>query len=63
MRKIFLFSTLACALAVIVLASGSCTKKVSAPPAPVQEELTVVIGSVSARGDTTIYLQTVVKPH
>lgn len=46
----------------ILLASSSCTKKVT-PPAPVQEELTVVIGSVSASGDTTIYLQTVVKPH
>jgi hypothetical protein len=62
MRKIFLFATLASATTMILLASSSCTKKVN-PPAPVQEDLTVVIGSVSATGDTTIYLQTVVKPH
>jgi hypothetical protein len=62
MRKLFLFTALASAMATILLASGSCTKKVT-PPAPVEEELTVVIGSVSAKGDTTIYLQTVVKPH
>lgn len=63
MRKIFLFATLSTAVLTILLASGSCTKKVSAPPAPVQEDLTVVIGSVNALGDTTIYLQTVVRPH
>jgi hypothetical protein len=62
MRKIFPFFTFAAALAIILLASGSCTKKVT-PPAPAEEDLTVVIGSVSAKGDTTIYLQTVVKPH
>ena len=62
MRKIFLFATLAFAMITILLAAGSCTKKVTTPT-PVQEELTVVIGSVSAKGDTTIYLQTVVKPH
>jgi hypothetical protein len=63
MRKIFLFATLVSAMVTIGLASGSCTKKVAAPPAPVQEDLTVVIGSVNARGDTTLYLQTVVRPH
>jgi hypothetical protein len=30
---------------------------------PTAEDLTVVVGSVSATGDTTIYLQTVVRPH
>jgi len=63
MRKTILFSTIAFTLITIVLVSASCTKKVTAPPAPPQEDLTVVIGSVSASGDTTIYLQTVVRPH
>jgi len=63
MRKTILFSTIAFALITIILVSASCTKKVTAPPAPAQEDLTVVIGSVSASGDTTIYLQTVVRPH
>jgi hypothetical protein len=63
MKKMIPFITLSVALITIVLASGSCTKKVVAPPAETQEDLTVVIGSISAKGDTTIYLQTVVKPH
>lgn len=58
-----MFLTLCFALITIVLASGSCTKKVIAPPMPTAEDLTVVVGSVSATGDTTIYLQTVVRPH
>jgi hypothetical protein len=62
MRKTILFSILAFSLIIIVLVT-SCTKKVTAPPAPPAEDLTVVIGSISASGDTTIYLQTVVKPH
>ncbi|HVU99099.1 MAG TPA: hypothetical protein VHE34_27945 [Puia sp.] len=63
MKKTILFSSVLCALITMVLASTSCTKKVTAPPAPAEEDLTVVIGSVNAKGDTTIYLQTVVKPH
>jgi hypothetical protein len=53
---------LAFALITILLASGSCTKKVEETPAAA-ENLTVIIGSISERGDTTIYLQTVVRPH
>ena len=63
MRKSFLFSILCLTLIIILLSTGACTKKVTAPPTPVQEDLTVVIGSVNASGDTTIYLQTVVRPH
>ena len=47
---------------IIVLSAGSCTKKVEQPPAPQGENLTVIIGSVSIDGDTTIYMQTVVRP-
>ncbi|HEY4335971.1 MAG TPA: hypothetical protein VGM89_08740 [Puia sp.] len=63
MRKAILFSTIAFALITIVLVSSGCAKKVTAPPPPAQEDLTVVIGSINAKGDTTIYLQTVVRPH
>lgn len=63
MRKIFLFATLSTAILTMLLVSGSCTKKAAAPltPTPVQEDLTVVIGSVSVTGDTTVYLQSVVR--
>ncbi len=61
MRKTILFSIIAFSLITMVLVSTSCTKNAT-PPTPVPEDLTVVIGSVSAKGDTTVYLQTVVRP-
>ena len=45
-----------------VLSTGSCTKKIEQSKAAEGENLTVIIGSVSADGDTTVYLQTVVRP-
>jgi|GEM_PF-1820592 len=63
MKKPILFLAIASALITISLASTSCTKTVAEKPtAPAEENLTVVIGSVSASGDTTIYLQTIVRP-
>lgn len=63
MKKPLLFLAIACALITMSLASASCKKTVvEKPAAAVEENLTVVIGSVSASGDTTIYLQTVVRP-
>jgi hypothetical protein len=62
MKKNLLILSLGFALITIVLSTVSCTKKVEQPPAPQGENLTVVIGSVSVDGDTTIYMQTVVRP-
>lgn len=59
MKKIIFFFL---SIALLFLAAGSCTKKIASPPAVDGEELTVVIGSVSKSGDTTVLLQTVVKP-
>jgi hypothetical protein len=60
MRKAILFFTLGFALTTMILTTG-CTKKVTDTPVA-NEDLTVVVGSVTAAGDTTIYLQTVVRP-
>jgi hypothetical protein len=61
MRKALLFCSLIIALITMLLSATACTKKVEQPTVA-NEELTVYIGSVTATGDTTIYLQTVVKP-
>jgi hypothetical protein len=61
MKKAFPFLVTCIALITMVLASTGCTKKVAGNPVAV-EDLTVIIGSVTTTGDTTVYLQTVVKP-
>jgi hypothetical protein len=63
MRKMLLFFTLVLAFVTTLLASGACKDRIAAPPVAGRDDLTVVIGSVNAAGDTTIYLQTIVRPH
>ena len=60
MRKAILFFSIVFALIVSILTTG-CSKKVTDTPVA-NEELTVIVGSVTEKGDTTFYLQTVVKP-
>jgi len=60
MRKAILFFAIAFGLIVSILTTG-CAKKVSDTPVA-NEDLTVIVGSVTEKGDTTVYLQTVVKP-
>jgi hypothetical protein len=62
MKKTLIILTIGFTLITIVLSTGSCTKKVERPVAVQEENLTVVIGSISVDGDTTIYLQTIVRP-
>ena len=60
MRKAILFFTLFFVLIFSILSTG-CAKKIADTPVA-HEDLTVIVGSVTEKGDTTIYLQTVVKP-
>jgi hypothetical protein len=62
MKKTLLILTIGFTLITIVLSTGSCTKKAERLAAVQEENLTVVIGSVSVDGDTTVYLQTIVRP-